>query len=177
MAAVEYKLKCGSIMLVDKEFLPICHLAFLDKGYVRLRIKTDKSTIPFGFHRAVLNVDSQFEVDHIDRNRLNNTRANLRIVNRTQSSMNRGPHKKKELKHPYKGINLIKRSGLKNPWQANIKVNYKSIFLGYHQTALEAALAYDRAVTLYHGEFGVKNFTDHHYNLGRSLMRSINNSL
>jgi len=41
----------------------------------------------------------------------------------------------------------------KNKWVAQIKVNYKNIWLGYYDNKEEAAAAYQAAATKYHKEF------------------------
>ena len=57
------------------------------KGYVagRLRGEARDST----YHRLILDVPNNFQVDHVNRNKLDNRRENLRIVTNSQNQSNR----------------------------------------------------------------------------------------
>lgn len=80
------------------------------------------------------------EIDHIDRNRSNNSINNLRDVSRTVNALNNSPQ-------------LINSSGVKgvtfckdrNQWQAQINIMGKNITLGRYQSLDEAAIAYKSA--------------------------------
>jgi hypothetical protein len=50
----------------------------------------------------------------------------------------------------YKGVYLIKKRGR---WLAQIVHNGKQIFLGYYESAEEAAIARETAAEVFHGEF------------------------
>jgi len=86
------------------------------------------------------------EVDHIDRNRLNNSRSNLRLCTKSQNHMNK-PGVARPLP---KGVYLGARG---QRFRACIKVNRKSIHLGYFETVDAAVSARTRAVAKYHGEY------------------------
>ena len=45
-------------------------------------------------HRFIMDAPPDLQVDHIDRDRLNNTRANLRFATRSQNQGNKGIQKK-----------------------------------------------------------------------------------
>lgn len=92
-------------------------------------------------------------VDHIDQNRLNNTRSNLRLATRTQNQINRNGHKNSS--SIYKGVSFFKRN---NNWSAQININKIKVHIGYFKTEIEAAEAYDKYAKLYHGEFANLNF-------------------
>lgn len=55
-------------------------------GYLAAKIE-GKFTM---FHRHILNAKAGDEIDHINRNRLDNRRSNLRFVTRTQNCFNHG---------------------------------------------------------------------------------------
>ncbi|MBN1796171.1 MAG: HNH endonuclease [Sedimentisphaerales bacterium] len=93
-------------------------------------------------------------VDHINCNALDSRRANLRIVTRMQNAKNRSKSKKK-CSSIYKGVSWHKQH---RKWGAAIKVNRKSIHLGYFNDEIEAAKCYDEAARKYHGEFACLNF-------------------
>mgnify|MGYP003467265442 FL=1 len=81
------------------------------------------------------------EIDHINGARADNRLANLRPCTRSQNMMNTQK----------RGTILDKRSG---KWRAALRVQGRRIWLGTFATEAEAAAAYARGVTVYHGEFG-----------------------
>ena len=86
------------------------------------------------------------EIDHIDGDKLNNQRDNLRIATRSQNITGRSILKNNM--SGYKGV--TKR---KNKWQARIRVNGQLICLGLFTEPEEAHQAYCAAAEYYFGEF------------------------
>ena len=101
-------------------------------------------------HRIITACPKGMEVDHIDRNGLNNQRSNLRVVTSSENKMNRG--KTKHNTSGYKGVRLNK--GI---WVAEISINHKHIYLGSFNTKEEAALAYNNGAIKHHGQFAYQN--------------------
>ena len=93
-------------------------------------------------------IDCTNEIDHIDRNPLNNQRENLRAATRSQNSMNS--------KIPvtntsgYKGVYWRKE---RKKWYAKIRVGDSAFYLGSFTTPEEASEAYNKAADHYFGEF------------------------
>jgi hypothetical protein len=104
-------------------------------------------------HRLILDAPKEMQVDHINGNGLDNRRSNLRLATSTENARNRDKFKNNTT--GYKGVS--RQKGRKK-FRAQIYANGKAIYLGWYDTAREAALAYDRAVRKYHGEFGCTNF-------------------
>ena len=108
-------------------------------------------------HRVVADAPTGLEVDHADRNGLNNTKDNLRICCRSDNNANKKPWDKKK-SSAYKGVHLHKRPGGHRYWTAAICKNYKQMHLGTFETEESAARAYDKAALKHHGEFARLNF-------------------
>lgn len=102
-------------------------------------------------HRFIMKPQGQI-IDHIDGNRLNNQKVNLRLCNQSENLCNRP----KQLNNTsgYKGVHWHIKRGC---WQANIKINQVQIYLGSFKTKEDAALAYNEASIKYHKEFAYIN--------------------
>lgn len=103
-------------------------------------------------HRIIMRPRPGLTIDHINLNKLDNRRANLRICSMRDNIRN-GP--KKKTKNPYKGVFWEQRT---RRWFAQISVNYRSVFLGRYRDPIDAAYAYDFAAIMIHGEFARPNF-------------------
>lgn len=112
--------------------------------------KTDKGRILI--HRYITNCPKDLEVDHIDGNRLNNQKSNLRLVSSSQNKMNRGA--RKDCKSGYKGVSWNTKN---NNWNARIKTPTTYKHLGVFTTKEEAAEAYNKAAKFYFGEYAWLN--------------------
>ena len=102
-------------------------------------------------HRLLLPLSVQ--VDHINNNRFDNRRENLRSVTNTQNQMNQLKCKTPKTSI-YKGVSWHKERG---KWRVYIRANKKSISLGSYQTEEEAALIYNKAASFYFGEYARLN--------------------
>ena len=98
-----------------------------------------------------------FVVDHINRNTLDNRRANLRIATIGQNAMNSKRRGLKAGSSKYKGVSW---DGRAKKWRAMIHVHGRPMYLGGFDDEVEAAKAYDGAARIYHREFAVLNFPD-----------------
>lgn len=87
------------------------------------------------------------EIDHIDRDRQNNSLSNLRPCTR---SMNMGNSPKRPGSSRFKGVSMHKNSG---KWTAQIKANSLKHHLGYFSDEESAAAAYRAAASRLFGEF------------------------
>jgi hypothetical protein len=108
-------------------------------------------------HRLILDPPPGIQVDHRNRNGLDNRRCNLRILDKS----NQQRHNSKVPSHSIsglKGVSYAKGSWLKNrKWRARIVVDGHEKRLGYFNTKEEAAAAYDAVALHYFGEFARTN--------------------
>jgi hypothetical protein len=93
-------------------------------------------------------------IDHINRNGLDNRRANLRLATVTQNAWN---SKKRNSRSGYKGVWFAAEKGL---WRAAIVNEGRKIHLGYFKDKTAAARKYDEAAKKYRGQFALLNFPD-----------------
>jgi hypothetical protein len=113
------------------------------------------------------------EVDHINRNGLDNRKSNLRISDRTGGARNRGKYgyrNGKECTSKYKGV-VVNSFGF---FLSHIFDGVKIVNLGSYEREEDAALAFDRAARELHGEFACTNFPDDD---GRVLVKRVRNKL
>ena len=94
-------------------------------------------------HRLLLkDIDIEsMDIDHINHDKLDNRRKNLRVCTRSQNNMNR----KNVL-----GVSLVKET---KKWEAHIGINNNKIHLGYFKDKKEALLAREKAELKYFKEY------------------------
>lgn len=104
---------------------------------------------PVAMHRQILSETRRnIDVDHEDRNGLNNQRSNLRLSTRSQNNANAAIPK--DNKSGYKGVSFDKT---RNLWKAGLA----SKNLGRFETKEDAARAYNKAAFDQFGKFARLN--------------------
>lgn len=88
------------------------------------------------------------EIDHIDRNPINNHPSNLRLADRSQNASNKGIQSNNT--SGYRGVTYCKRT---KKWMAQIGLHQKTIFLGRFKNKEDAFNARKEAQVKLHGEF------------------------
>ncbi|MEK6879410.1 MAG: AP2 domain-containing protein [Nanoarchaeota archaeon] len=115
-----------------------------------------RKSVGFYIHRLIMDAPKDLQVDHRNRNKLDNRRKNLRFCNNSQNHQNQGISKKNT--SGYKGVNYIKSKWRVKRWRAQIRVNGKNLTIASFNTKEEAALAYNQAAQKYFGEYARLNF-------------------
>jgi hypothetical protein len=90
------------------------------------------------------------DVDHWNRDTLNNRRENLRKASSSQNGANCMSRKGSS---KFKGVSLSR-----GQWRVAIRFHLKTIHIGRFDTEEEAAQAHDEAARRLHGEFARLNF-------------------
>ena len=102
-------------------------------GYAVRTERTSEKVIMHWMHRFILDDVDDFEVDHINGDRLDNRKSNLRKCNRNQNCKNTTlPITNTS---GYKGVAWHKQRG---KWRAFIMLNHKQISLGLYDDKEEA---------------------------------------
>ena len=78
-------------------------------------------------------------IDHVNRCTSDNRWENLRVVTDKQNSYNRSPRKNTTSR--YKGVHFVKHM---KKWVARITKNGDSEYLGFFESEIDAAVAYNR---------------------------------
>jgi hypothetical protein len=125
-----------------------------DSSVTAFGIKPDGKHTTVYLHRVIMSPAPGLQVDHIDGNPANNTRANLRIVTRRENLLNRKRiGGSRAGKSKYRGVSP---SGSR--WVAKISVNGITRVIGRFTNEDDAARAYDQHAEIENGAFARLNF-------------------
>ena len=102
--------------------------------------------------RMVMNVKDNEYIDHINRNKADNRKVNLRISTIQQNNCNKDH--KNNYSSGHKGISWNKAM---NKWETYIDKNYQRITLGYFTNLDEAIRVREKAEDKYFGEYSCNN--------------------
>jgi hypothetical protein len=116
-------------------------------------VRTHKnSTGYYLIHRMIMKAPKGVEIDHIDGNRLNNQKSNLRFATSSQNKINRGA--RKDNQSGFKGVSWHKQ---RKKWAARIMIDKKYQHLGLFDTKIEAAKVYNQHALKHYGEYAWLN--------------------
>ena len=155
---LEVQLTRGGVAIVDAADADLASVrwAWSASGYatrhgtMRHRIRTPQQWM----HRIILGrmlgraLERREYVDHINHNKLDNTRANLRLASMSQNIGNSKRSKRNQA--GYKGVYFCKNV---NRWRAKICLNRHTYHLGLFDTPQEAHEAYCKAAQQLFGNF------------------------
>lgn len=144
-------------LINDDDFTHISKYTWREKhGYAVTDIwnKRQKKKIMVSMHRLITAASNGVLVDHVNRNRLDNQRENLRICDHQKNQANKAPRGKTKIK----GVEF--RNDRKASWRARLKYNNENIELGYYDNRYEAAKAYNEKSKELFGAFAYQNKLD-----------------
>lgn len=120
-------------------------------------ITSRSSYTPMVLMHRMIRDDIAGDIDHANRNGLDNRRENLRPATRSQNIANRAASA------PRSGFKGVRRSSPNGGWTSYIKVRGVHIHLGTFTTPEEAARVRDARAVIEFGEFAELNFvSDEH---------------
>ncbi|MDD5006698.1 MAG: HNH endonuclease [Candidatus Omnitrophica bacterium] len=157
--ALSGKKGIGKFVLVDDEDfdrLNKYRWCYNGAGYACRGINIGNGKVkPIFMHREIIGTPHGMYTDHIDGNKLNNQRFNIRVCNQSQNSLNR--NKQPTNTTGYKGVSIRKTNKYKK-FRAHLTAYGKQYDIGCFHTAIEAAKAYDAKARELFGEFARLNF-------------------
>lgn len=105
-----------------------------------------------GLHKIICEVAPGYEVDHINRNRMDNRRCNLRPSTHQQNTFNSTLRKNKSSR--FRGVHWNEG---KKKWTASIQLNGRKHHVGHFNDEESAARAWNAISTQDRGQFAVLN--------------------
>ncbi|MBL7153093.1 MAG: HNH endonuclease [Phycisphaerae bacterium] len=128
------------------------------EGYVKRAARNEsgkgRKQVQIYMHRVVCPAAKGMMVDHINRNALDNRKANLRAATQKQNVWNR-KFVRKGGKTRFNGIRWDKN---RQRWQVRLTIDGRRESFGYYGGEVEAAKAYDGIAKKYRGEYAYINF-------------------
>ena len=104
-------------------------------------------------HRVILDAPPGVVVDHINRDPLDNRRANLRLATHADNMANRC--RKAGALGPFRGV---EQEGSR--YKARFHGRGRKFYIGEYRSPIAAAIAFDAAARRFYGEFATLNFPD-----------------
>jgi len=147
----QLRAKCGAIILIDdgdREWLSRWRWSLTNSGYPHASSGL--------IHRLITGAKKGEYVDHVNGDKLDNRRANLRLATQQQNQRNRRRAKSKTSSQ-FKGVFWDKD---KRKWRVRIvsRQSGRLLHLGYFEDEMVAAKVYDDAARSQYGEFARTNF-------------------
>ena len=151
----EIKLTKGFVAIVDDEDfkeLSKHKWYYHNMGYAVRKIRIGRKAASLLLHVAIMGKIDGLEIDHVNGDKLDNRRENLRHVTHQQNIQNQRPIRGGMSR--YKGVHWHKAN--KN-WISSIRTDGKVYHLGCYDSEQEAALAYNKSAIKLFGECAMLN--------------------
>ncbi len=149
----DIQLSCGKIAMVDDcDFERVSKYKWQSRSFKTGTWYAYNNWSGLLMHKIVLSSKKGEQIDHINRNGLDNRRENLRVCSSSQNGINR-PHQK----NSSSGLKGVHKYNYAGKWAVSIKKDGKSIYLGVFLDKTEAAIVYNKKAKELFGEFAYQN--------------------
>lgn len=146
------KLTKGKQAIVDDEHYDLLNQwKWCYNGDYAYRQENNKGIL---MHRFLLNAKKGEFCDHINRDKLDNRKLNIRICSKAENQQNQPV--RSDSSTGYKGVTPWPRGKVRR-WKAYIGINNRVNSLGYYETKEEAAYVYDQAALQLYGDYASLN--------------------
>lgn len=152
-----YTKKSEEILVDDEDYYKLSKFKWNinNRGYVRrthyITIDGLQKSTSILMHRAILCAERDSDVDHIDLNKLNNQKHNLRTCTHKQNMWNLPPRGSTST---FRGVSMVK-----GKYRVSVRdLSGKNKHIGTFSVEEDAAKAYDKAAYNIRGELAILNF-------------------
>jgi hypothetical protein len=124
------------------------HMGYINKKRIKCNMY---------MHRYILHPPHGYDVDHINRNGLDNRSINLRACTRSQNLINSTRNRHSKNTKPtseYKGVYWRND---KQKWAARISIKGQETYLGLYDNEVNASYAYDAYAKKHYKEYALLN--------------------
>lgn len=150
---VGYTSNTNKLFMFDKDDYDLikdfCWRENVTTGYI---ITSYNKKTNYALHRMIMDVKDDEYIDHINRNKADNRKVNLRICTIQQNNCNKDHSNNYSSGH--KGISWNKAM---NKWETYIDKNYQRVRLGYFSDLNEAIQVREQAEDMYFEEYSCNN--------------------
>lgn len=144
---IELKIKEHTVLIDDEDEARVCQWKWqVNNGYASRQHWNPelKKYQKMYMHRFIMGTPQGMDTDHINHNKLDNRKENLRVATRSENNFNSSPSKANT--SGFKGVHWFKPAKL---WRAYITIDGKRIELGYSKTKEGAIELRQKAEQLY----------------------------
>ena len=142
----------------DYEKLRQYNWSYHGRGYAARGFHKDGKLVIVKMHQAVMGKTPEgYVIDHINGNKLDNRKTNLRLVTIQQNTFNSSARQMvagKPCRSRYKGVHWRDERG---KWVSRITKDGKHYYLGLFDTEVQAAAAYNNAAKSLFGDYAKLN--------------------
>jgi hypothetical protein len=153
------------VLVDDEDYERLSKYKWVRAGAYAVRCLGNNKYIQM--HREIMNAPAHLQVDHINQNKNDHRKCNLRLVTHSQNHCNIGKTAKNSISL-FKGVSWHKQN---HRWYARLGSRINPRSLGGFDHEIKAALAFDKAAREVYGEYACPNFTDEEFEaLSRILL-------
>lgn len=145
----------GQVAIIDEEDYVLVSKYkwnYLKTGYATTSVGGRKNKKMIYMHRLIMDAKPDQTIDHINGNKLDNRKVNLRFCDDSQNGANSIRRSSKQYSSKYKGV-FKKNDGRQKCWIAQHIIGRKKYYIGAFYSEEEAKEAYKNFVIQNRGEY------------------------